>query len=182
MSETSTAKTISILHHLFASYGLPEQIVSDNGPQFISSEFADFMKLNDVKHIRCAPYHPSSNGAVERLVQTFKQALKAGKDDCVSLSLHLNNFLLTYRTTQHSTTGCTPASLFLGRPLRTRLDLLKPDLEQRVCKKQAEQVSHHDHHAKYRTFAVDQPVLAKSWSTLGIRKNCEKASPFDLSG
>ena len=71
--------------------------------------------------------------------------------------------MLTYRTTQHSTTGCTPASLFLGRPLRTRLDLLKPDLEQRVCKKQAEQVSQHDQHARYRTFAADQPVLAKNF-------------------
>ena len=80
MSST-TEKTIAVLRNLFASYGLPEQLVSDNGPQFTSAEFFDFMRLNGVKHICTAPYHPSSNGEAEHFVQTFKHALKAGKND-----------------------------------------------------------------------------------------------------
>ena len=63
---------------MFARLGIPCQLVSDNGPQFASEEFAQFMRANGVKHIRCAPYHPASNGAAERLVQTVKQAVKAG--------------------------------------------------------------------------------------------------------
>lgn len=51
MSSTTVAKTITILRHIFAAYGLPEQVVSDNGPQFSSKDFADFMKENGVKHI-----------------------------------------------------------------------------------------------------------------------------------
>ena len=53
---TSAAKTITALRKLFASYGLPEQVVSDNGPQFTSEEFQLFMKNNGIKHIQCAPY------------------------------------------------------------------------------------------------------------------------------
>ena len=86
MSNTSTTQTIAIFRKLFATYGLPEQMLSDNGPQFSSAEFEQFMKGNRVKHIRCAPYHPSSNGAVERFNQTFKQALRASSKDGQTLS------------------------------------------------------------------------------------------------
>ena len=53
-------------------------MVSDNGLQFVLAEFQTFVKKNGIKHIRCAPYHPSSNGLVERFIQTFKKAMLAG--------------------------------------------------------------------------------------------------------
>ena len=60
--------------------------MTDNGPQFVADEFATFMKMNSIKHIRCAPYHPLSNGTVgERFVQTFKKAMKAGESDTLPL-------------------------------------------------------------------------------------------------
>ena len=61
-------KTIEELHKLFASYGLLEEMVTDNGPQFISEGLVIFVKANGVKHIKSSPYHPATNGAVERLV------------------------------------------------------------------------------------------------------------------
>ena len=79
MSTTTTPKTVQVLQVLFAKYGLPEQLVSDNGPQFTSEDFAYFMKANGIKHIRSAPYHPSSNGLAKRFVQTFKRGMKAGE-------------------------------------------------------------------------------------------------------
>ena len=72
MTSTTTAKTIEVLHQLFSSYGLPEEVVSlgqQTSPQFISEEFSDFMKANGVKHVRIAPYHPASNGLAERFIQ-----------------------------------------------------------------------------------------------------------------
>ncbi len=51
-----------------------------------------------------APYHPSSNGAVERLVQSFKRAMKSSEKEGTTLEQRLSNFLLSYRTTPHATT------------------------------------------------------------------------------
>ena len=162
MTSTTAAKTIGVLRYLFSSHGLPEQVVSDNGPQFISEEFSTFMKSNAIKHIRCAPYHPSSNGAAERFVQTFKQAMRATEKDGHSLSHRLANFLLTYRTTPHATTSVAPCTLFLQRQLRTRFHLLQPDCERKVNEKQAEQVASHDQHAKKRNLVVGQEVMARN--------------------
>ena len=61
MASMTSTKTIDELSRLFAAYGLPEQVVTDNGPQFVSQEFANFMKLNGIKHIKTSPYHPASN-------------------------------------------------------------------------------------------------------------------------
>ena len=167
MPTTTTAKTIKKLRFLFASYGLPEQIVTDNGPQFTSDEFKSFTKSNGIKHTRCAPYHPSSNGAVERFNQTFKQALKASEKDGRTLSHRLADFLLTYRSTPHATTNRTPSSLFLQREVRTRFSLIHPDLAKNVTDKQADQVAQHDQHAKDRKFEVGQNVMVRNLRTTG---------------
>ena len=71
MSSTTASRTIEELRRLFSAYGLPEQPVSDNGLQFVAQEFDSFMKMNDIKHILTAPYHPASNSAVERLLKFF---------------------------------------------------------------------------------------------------------------
>lgn len=62
MNSTTATHTIEVFRSVFADTGIPERLVSDNGPQFVSEEFADFLKGNDVKHIRSAPYHPKTNG------------------------------------------------------------------------------------------------------------------------
>ncbi|XP_056132888.1 uncharacterized protein K02A2.6-like, partial [Lampris incognitus] len=66
MDSTTASKTITVLRGLFSRHGLPHILVSDNGPQFCSEEFATFLKANGVKHIRSAPYHPATNGLAER--------------------------------------------------------------------------------------------------------------------
>ena len=79
MKITTTSATIQELRKLFSAFGLPEQLVSDSGPQLASVDFTHFLKCNGIKHIRCTPYHPSSNGAAERFVKTFKNAMEAGE-------------------------------------------------------------------------------------------------------
>ena len=93
---------------------LPEQLVSDNGPQFIADEFGEFMQSNGIKHIKSAPYHPATNGMAERFVQTSKQALCAALVEKKSITWKQAKFLLAYRSTLHALTGETPAVLLMG--------------------------------------------------------------------
>ena len=77
--------TIHCLRTIFAQFGLPDRVVSDNGPTFISWEFKNFLCQNGVEHVMSAPYHPATNGLVERAVQTLKGGVKKlKKDDCWS--------------------------------------------------------------------------------------------------
>ena len=136
-SATSNA-TIQKLQALFATHGLPEVLVSDNGTAFTSEEFSAFMRRNGIRHLTSAPYHPASNGLAERAVQTLKDALRKDTGE-VSLDSQIQEFLFRYRITPHSTTGIPPAELLLGRRPRSRLDLLQPDIAGRVRQRQTDQ-------------------------------------------
>ena len=122
-TSTSTA-TIERLRKTFASVGLPDVIVSDNATTFMSEEFTEFLKQNGVRHVRSAPYHPASNGLVERAVQTFKDGMKRLTSG--SLETRLSRFLFRYRITPHTSTGMSPSELMWGKRLRSPLDLLRP--------------------------------------------------------
>ena len=163
MSTTTVTQTIIKLHKLFAAHGLPKQLVSDNGPQFTADEFSTFCKMNGVKHIQCSPYHPSSNGQTEQFVQTFKRAVKASDNQKTPLSQRLSSFLLQYRCTPHSTTSKPPCELFVGRRLRTRLDLLCLSQEEQVQDKQAQQKEDYDRHAHERELETGQTVMARNF-------------------
>ena len=127
MSTTTVSKTCDVLREWFASHGIPELLVTDNGPQFTAEEFEIFIKQNGIKHVKSASYHPASNGLAERFIQSLKQSLKASLHDGRSLCQRLSSYLLTYCTTAHSTTGVPPCQLFTQRDLRTRFNLLLPN-------------------------------------------------------
>ena len=137
MTTTTAKATITKLLAVFSVHGLPERVMTDNGPQFTSLEFKEFLQRNGVVHIQVAPYHPSSNGLAERAVQTFKQAMR--RDSSGTMEERLYRFLAMYRLTPHTTTGQAPAEALMGRHPRTRLDLLHPDTAKRVQQKQTEQ-------------------------------------------
>ena len=142
MKDSDALHTIEALREMFSRWGIPRQLVTDNGPQFVSNMFQRFMKSNGIKHVLSAPYHPATNGLAERFVQTMKQALKASKKDGnVTQTQRMGRFLLSYRNARHETTNTSPAELMLGRTLWTRLSLIQPDVMGRVLNKQAEQAS-----------------------------------------
>ena len=163
MSSTTAEKTIEVLRLVFVTHGLPEQVVSDNGRPFNSDEFRRFMKSNGIKHLRSSPYHPSSNVLAERLVQTFKQTMKRGAHQGLTVQQRLADFLLRYRITPHLTTHRAPTELLMGRKLRTRLHLLHPDCSTKVRLEQALQKQHADKHRHGHVFLLGQRVFAQNY-------------------
>ena len=87
VNSATSSVTIDKMRSTFASHGLPEIVVSENGSNFVSSEFKSFLPKNGIKHLTSAPYHPSTNGLVERAVQTFKQGMKKQSDGFVDTKL-----------------------------------------------------------------------------------------------
>ena len=165
ITKITTHSTISELRKLFARFGLPEVLVSDNGPQLVSSEFQQFLKTNGIRQSLSPPYHPATNGAAERTVQTVKMALKKFilSNYSNDMDLGLQNFLLQYRVTPHGTTGRSPSELFLKRSPRTRFSLLKPDVRRTVSVNQEAQKRNHDISvAPAPSFAVGEIVRVKS--------------------
>lgn len=160
-NHSTSAVVIESLRKVFAQFGLPETVVSDNGSCFVSEEFNAFLLDNGVKQILSSPYHPASNGLAERAVQTVKRGLK--KDDKGSLDARLARILMSYRLTPQSTTGVSPAELLLGRQPRSRLDLLKPNTADHVEARQSRQKKAHDASSRVRTFQMGDKVYSKNF-------------------
>ena len=159
--------TVEQLRKLCATHGIPVQIVSDNGSHFVNEVFQTFVERNGIQHIRVAPYHPASNGMAERAVQTVKSGLAVHREG--SLETRISRLLFTYRRLPQSTTGKSPAELLMGRRLRARLDVIRPNLAARVELRQSSTKSHHDNSHSMRAFSTGEPVYIstpnKGWDS-----------------
>ena len=120
---TTATEVIAHMKSIFARHGIPELIVSDNGPQYSSKEFAEFMREYQCRHITSSPLYPQSNGEAERAVKTIKGLLKKEGDPYLAL--------LSYRATPLQI-GYSPSELLMGRKLRTTVPTIREQLVPRV--------------------------------------------------
>lgn len=184
MASTTTSATIKTLRELFARFGSPDCIVSDNGPQLVSAEMRQFLAAEGVLHIRTAPFHPQSNGQAERFVDTMKRALiKAEGEESLHTALH--TFLKTYRTTPNAALpdNATPAAMMFGRSIRTTLSMVKEtndnttmmrntDMEQQF-NRQHGAVQHQPYHESDRVYVYDYTTPNKRhWVPATVIEKC----------
>lgn len=137
------------LKHIFATYGTPRRIESDNGPPFNSKEFNEFAKQEGFQHHRVTALHPRANGEVERFMQTLNKteqiASLQGKNRLERRNA-VQDMLIAYRSTPHPATGVAPYEALKGTPVRTKLDYIEPEPQRnekdniidRRCRIQAE--------------------------------------------
>ena len=116
--------TIEKLRCCFATHGLPNLLVSDNGPCFTSFKLTEFTKKKGIKLKLVSPYHQTSNGQAESALKIVKSGLRriSGR----TLETKLSRFLLSNRTTPQTTSGVSPVELLMKRNLLTNLDRLRP--------------------------------------------------------
>nr|KAG5685903.1 hypothetical protein BaRGS_033664 [Batillaria attramentaria] len=136
-SSTSTRATLDLLEEDFAHFGYPNTLVSDNATTFVSEEFQSWCKERGITHLTGAPYHPATNGAAERLVQTFKQALRKSS---LPPKRALQEFLMQYQRMPTSC-GFSPSELLMSRQIRTRIDTLLPSPAHIAQGKQSKEAS-----------------------------------------
>jgi len=156
--DATTDKVILALNNIFARWGFPLCVLSDNGPQFSSSRFEDYAKECGFVHKTSSPHYHQGNGEAERAVQTVKKML----DQRNPLQA-----LMVYRTTPIYATGMSPSQLIMGRQPRTRLPMLARNQEMSVPDlhkvKERDEVykqyvaSHYNAHHNARPLSVLKP-------------------------
>lgn len=171
---TSTA-IINRLRSWFSRYGIPTEIVTDNGRQFVSEEMTNFLRKNCIRHIRVTPYHPKSNGLVERLIKTLKRRYKSTKEDINDKVLALQNVLFSYRNSPQRSLGKCPSEIFLGRRLPTIMDNIKPNPRKKLEINNWKKQMKNDTEKKVRLFKEGDEVWVKNerdygWSPGKITK------------
>ncbi|KAK7096462.1 hypothetical protein V1264_005758 [Littorina saxatilis] len=112
LTQTTSSAIIQHLKSIFGRQGIPEVVISDNGPQYSSREFAKFGETYGFTHITSSPHYPKGNGEAERAVQTVKHLLRKAEDPYSAM--------LNYRATPLQQ-GYSPAELLNGRKLRTTI-------------------------------------------------------------
>ena len=149
-TSTSSKSTTAILEQEFAHFGYPHTLVTDNATTFMSQEFQAWCKQRGIVHLTGAPYHPATNGAAERLIQSFKQALRKSS---LPPKEALQEFLMQYRRIPFAS-GLSPSELLNGRRIRTKIDTLVPSIPHLLQGRQSRQASKH-------SYAEDSEVVSK---------------------
>ena len=121
MKTVTSSKIIESLKAIFCTFGLPCSMKTDNGKQFVSDEFEEYLRENDILHRTTTPLWPQANGEIERKNRTLMKALKIAQAEKKDWRMELRKFLAAYRTTPHSTTGVSPARLLFGREIRSKI-------------------------------------------------------------
>ena len=115
--DCQTSTVIEHMKQIFSRMGIPQEVISDNGPEYSSYEFKNFSKIWNFKHTTTSPTYPQSNGCVERMIQTVKRTIKK----CCECDEDLHLGLLALRTTPLTANSSDPASILYNRQMRNNL-------------------------------------------------------------
>ena len=159
---TTSTRIIQWLKELFARYGNPDAVLTDNGRQFTSQEFQTFLKHLDIHHYTSSVYNPQENGQVERFNKYLKYGIQTFGTS-TSWEEGILGLLKAYRLTPAKDNGDSPAASFLGHEVRGDE---KPNMEppvRRTLKPQPDlkQRTQTTHHVKKALYKIGDRVLSK---------------------
>jgi hypothetical protein len=178
---------IAELRKIFSRYGIPEEVMSDNGPQYASREFQEFAKTWEFKHVTSSPRYPRSNGLAEKTVQTVKKLVSK------ALSSHQDPYLAILENRNTPVDGfATPAQLLMSRNLRSTIPALPTHFMPEIVdaqefqdnreKVQQQQKVYHDKHANSLPSLEEGEHVrmryGKSWKPVTVTKNANEPRSY----
>ena len=119
LAGSTATEVITHTKGIFARHGIPELVISDNGPQYSSAAYTQFARDYGFRHVTSSPLYPQGNGEAERAVRTVKELLRKQGDPYLAL--------LAYRATPLQC-GYSPAELLMSRRLRTTVPATRESL------------------------------------------------------
>lgn len=169
MTCIDSQKTIKKLKAIFARNGYPKSMTADNGSQLVSDDFKDFCTTSGIELVTTTPYWPQQNGEVERQNRSLVKRLKISHLNDSDWQDDLQDYLMMYRTTPHSTTGKTPGELNFGSKIRDKIPCMEEPIEidlevadkDRLAKHKGKVYADERRRAKPSDITVDDQVVVK---------------------
>lgn len=192
--QQATAEEVSlfIYEDIICRHGCPSKILSDRGTHFNNQVVAKLMEKFQIKHLFSTPYHPQTNGLVERFNRTLCESLAKLSENETEWDRKISPVLFAYRTSKNATTKMTPFYLAYGRnavlpvddlsnhgeTIQSRLanlidqvPIVREKTRQQIANQQIKQKEFHDKQIKSTTvFQIGDKVLKykaqkeKQWS------------------
>lgn len=119
---TATQVAQFVYEEIICRHGCPQKILTDRGTHFNNQLVAELMSNFGIKHHNSTPYHPQTNGQVERFNKTLKETLAKLAIDDITWDEHIAPALFAYRTAKQSATKMTPFLLTYGREATLPID------------------------------------------------------------
>jgi len=170
-----------IYEEIICRHGCPQVILSDRGTHFNNNLIEKLLKNFQITHQFSSPYHPQTNGLVERFNRTLCESLAKLVEQTNEWDKFVAPVLFAYRTSTHATTKQTPFYLTYGREVTLPIDNLSETIEtieeriknileklpdernkakNRIGEQQQQQKQWHDQHiVKEITFSIGDKVL-----------------------
>ena len=189
LHSTRSETIIKKMKKIFSRMGIPEELRSDNGPQYASEEFRDFTRKWEIQHITSSPSYPKANGLAERQVQTVKNILQKAKDSNQDPYLAL----LEARNTPVDNFA-SPAQLVSGRQYRSIIPVNPKNLminpfrrdnfEEHRCKAQNNQARYYNTHTKEleKLERGERVRILKDnrWRPAVVIKECQEPRSYEV--
>ena len=172
MRSTSARNVIFALERFFGSYGIPNNIVSDNDPPFTSYKLQRYFTSRGIKHHKTCPLWPQANGQVERFMPSLNKVSQTAFLERKDWKLEIYKFLLSYRNCPHATTKMPLSDLMFNRKVKltipqidnkTNIDNINNELEKNICASKQHAKEYHDkrHHTKNFCLQIGDRVIVK---------------------
>ena len=158
---------------IFAKYGWPDTVISDNGPCYTSQIFKGLMEEYQVNHITSLPHYPQSNGLAEKYIQIVKNLFHKVKEE----GQDLHKCLMVYRNTPLSNQLQSPMQILSGRATRTSLPMSN------AARKQAGLRSQHlpTHDLNLHQAVMYQDSVNKKWYSARLTKLCDEPRSYIIT-